>query len=128
MSGASPSGSARLFYDHDCGPCRLFAQVCQWASRSRVAALPYDGDEAHRELADLSEEERFAYAHLLRGPERRSGEAIMTPLVGLTFGPAGETVVSRVRPLDRGLRWMYGRFWDYRRTRGCAAQRSTRAA
>ncbi|HYA58315.1 MAG TPA: hypothetical protein VEH57_07670 [Thermoplasmata archaeon] len=117
--GSTPT--ARLFFDPGCGPCRLFARVSEWASRSRLRAVPYDGDEARRELGDLSDDARFAYAHLVHDRERRSGDAIMTPLVGLTVGPTGERVVARVPPLDRGLRWMYGVFWNYRRTRGCAA-------
>lgn len=112
---------ARLYYDPRCGPCRLFARVSEWASRSRLHALPYDGDEARRELGDMTEGDRFAYAHLVRRERRTSGDAIMTPLVGLTLGPTGERVVARVSPLDHGLRRMYGVFWNYRRTRGCAA-------
>jgi len=128
VSELSPTSAARLYYDPGCGPCRLFAQVCQWASRSRVRSLPYDGAEARQQLGDLSEEFRFAYAHLVRCDLRTSGEAIMTPLVGLTIGPTGERVVSHVPPLDRGLRWIYGRFWNYRRTRGCAAPTNARAS
>lgn len=123
MNEAALPASSRLFYDPNCGPCRLFARACEWASRSRVEAIPYDGVEARRELADLSDETRIAYAHLVRGSERTSGNAIMTPLVGLTLGRSGERIVRRVGPVDRGLRWTYGRFWNYRRTRGCAAPR-----
>ena len=45
----------------------------------------------------------------------------MSPLVGLTLGSTGERVVTRVPSIDRGLRWVYDRFWSYRRTHGCAA-------
>jgi hypothetical protein len=128
VHASSPAAPARLFYDPNCGPCRLFARVTQWASRSRLTALPYDGREAQRQLSDLTEEYRFAYAHLVRQEERTSGDAIMTPLVGLTLGPTGERVVTRVRPIDHGLRWIYGRFWNYRRTRGCAAPTDARAS
>ena len=112
---------AQLFYDPGCGPCRLFAHWTQWASRSRLEALPYDGEEARLRLADMTDEYRFSYAHLIRREKRTSGDAIMTPLVGLTLGATGERVVARVGPLDRGLRRIYGWFWNYRRTRGCAA-------
>ena len=87
-----------------------------------MRAVPYDGPEADRELAGLADEERFAYAHLVRSAGRTSGGEIMTPLVGLTVGTTGERVLERVPQLDRGLRWVYDRFWSYRRRRGCAAE------
>jgi len=116
-----PRSDAYLYYDPGCGPCRFFARVCQWASRSRLQALPYDGTEARLQLADLTDEVRFSYAHLVSRQGRMSGAAIMTPLVGLTLGPTTERVVAHAPPLEQGLRWIYTRFWNYRRTRGCAA-------
>jgi hypothetical protein len=121
----SPSSPAHLYYDPGCGPCRLFAQVAQWAVRSRIDALPYDGPQARRALGDMTEEFRYAFAHLVYGRERASGDAIMAPLVGLTIGPTGERVVRSVPSIDGGLRWVYRKFWDYRRTRGCAAPAAT---
>ncbi len=112
--------TARLFYDAGCGPCTFFARVSQWASRSRLRSLPYDGEEARRVLADLDEERRFAFAHLVDARGRRSGSAIMTPLVALALGPQGERV-AKVPAIEHGLWWIYDRFWDYRKTRGCAA-------
>ena len=117
----SESIPARLFYDPGCGPCTIFARVSAWSSRSQLRAVPYDGPEATRELGDMTEEVRFAYAHLVDGRGRRSGSAIMNPLVGLTLGPTGERIVTRVPWIDRSLRWVYDLFWNYRRTRGCAA-------
>jgi len=117
-----PDSSAavpRLFYDPGCGPCTLFARVSEWSSRSRLKSLPYDGPEATRELRDMRDEDRFAYAHLVDARGRRSGAEIMNPLVGLTLGPAGERVATRVPPIDRGLRWLYQLFWNYRRAHGC---------
>jgi hypothetical protein len=121
MVEGTPGPVARLFYDPRCGPCRFFARASTWASRNRLEALPHDGVEAGRALADLVEEFRYSYAHLVDRGGRHSGDAILTPLVGLTVGATGERIVARVTPIDRGLRWVYGRFWDYRRTRGCAA-------
>jgi hypothetical protein len=118
----------RLYYDPGCGPCRFFARSVAWAAHARVRSLPYDGVEADRELAGLSAEDRFAYAHLVDQHGRRSGADIMAPLVGLTLGPTGERVVRDVGPADRALRWIYGRFWTYRRTRGCAAPEPNSAA
>jgi len=122
------SAVPRLFYDPHCGPCTLFARASAWASRSRLRILPYDGPEASRELGDLREELRFSYAHLVDGRGRRSGDAIMPPLVGLTLGPVGEHAVHRIPPVDRGLRWLYGRFWSYRRTHGCGTGDTTQGA
>ena len=127
MEVRSPT-PARLYYDPGCGPCRFFARVSEWASGARLRALPYDGAEANEALSNLPEEVRFSYAHLVRGAGRTTGDAIMTPLVGLTVGATGERIVARVAPLDHGLRWLYNRFWDYRRTQGCAAPSGTRTS
>ena len=121
MTRASLFPTARLFYDTGCGPCTFFAKINQWASRSRLRAIPYDGEEAGSALGDLDDETRFAYAHVVDTGGRRSGPAIMIPLVGLVLGPTVERVVARVSPLGGGLRWIYDRFWNYRRTRGCAS-------
>ena len=121
MVAPSVPATTRLFYDPGCGPCTMFARVSEWASHAHLRAVPYDGAEAARELGDLDESVRFAYAHLVDARGRRSGSAIMSPLVGLAFGTAGERIVNRVSAVDHGLRWVYDRFWDYRRTRGCAA-------
>lgn len=122
MGGEPSSAPARLFYDPGCGPCTFFARVSQWASGSRLRSLPFDGNEASRDLGDMDGESRFAYAHLVgQGGRRRSGADTLSPLVGLTFGPTGERIVTQVWPVDRGLRWIYTRFWNYRRTRGCAS-------
>jgi len=121
MASGPPETTARLFYDPGCGPCSIFARASEWVSHSQLRAIPYDGDEASLVLGDLSDETRFSYAHLVDGRGRRSGAAIMSPLVGLALGPAGEHLVEKVPPVDRGLRWVYDRFWSYRRTRGCAA-------
>lgn len=119
----TPVPRAQLFYDPGCGPCSFFARVSQWASHSRLVSLPYDGVEAARQLADLDEANRFAYAHLVDTRGRTTGADIMAPLVALALGGPGERV-AMVPPVNRGLRWIYDRFWEYRRTRGCAAPTS----
>lgn len=121
MAPAASTERARLFYDPGCGPCSLFARVSEWASGSRLRIVPYDGEEAVRALGDLTEETRISYAHFVDPQGRRSGSAIMSPLVALALGTTGGQVVERVPSVDRGLRWIYDRFWNYRRTRGCAA-------
>lgn len=127
MVEPSAPARARLFYDPGCGPCSLFARASEWASRAQLRAVPYDGPEATRELGDLADEVRFSYAHWVDARGRRSGAAIINPLVGLTLGSVGERVVTRVGPVDRGLRWVYDRFWNYRRTRGCTSPERTAA-
>lgn len=127
MAARGGGPPARLYYDPGCGPCTFFAKVCQRAGRSKLAVLPYDGTSAEVELADLTEEVRYAYAHLLSRDHRSSGAEIMAPLVGLTLGSTAERV-AHVPQLDHGLRWIYDRFWNYRRTRGCAAPPSVRVS
>ena len=112
---------ARLYYDAHCGPCSLFANAVERSSRGRVRALPYDGDDAARELGDLSAPERFAYAHLVDRRGRTSGAAILPPILGLTVGAPAERLAERAPPIGRALAWLYDRFWNHRRTRGCAA-------
>ena len=121
MTGPPRPTVARLFYDVGCGPCTLFAKFHEGASRSRLRAVPYDGAEARSALGDLEETTRYAYAHLVDARGLRSGAAIMTPLVGLIFGPTVERGIARTPALDGGLRWIYQRFWEYRRRHGCAA-------
>jgi len=128
MTEGVPAIAARLYYDPGCGPCTLFARASAWASRARLRAVPYDGDEATSELGDLDDETRFAYAHIVGGGGRASGPGIMAPLVGLTLGPTGERTVARVPPLDRGLRWFYDRLWNYRNAHGCGARSGTTPA
>jgi hypothetical protein len=118
------ASEAQLYFDSECGPCALFAHTEEWAGRSRVRSLPLDGAEAAGDLADMTEAERFGYAHLVGPGPRRSGAEMMAPLVGLTLGRTGERVVYDVPAIDRALRWLYVRFWSYRRTRGCAAGRA----
>ncbi len=113
--------AARLFYDPRCGPCALFARVSARLGGSRLRSLPYDEAEATRDLGDLDEETRFAYAHLVDDRGRSSGSALMPPLVKICLGETAGRLVLQVAPLDRALRWTYDQFWNYRRTRGCAA-------
>ena len=112
--------AGRLFYDPNCGPCTFFARVSRWATRSRLTVLPDDGEGATNALADLDDESRYAFAHLMDGRGRTSGASIMRPLVGLVLGSTGVRVVAGFPPMDYGLRWNYNCLWNYRRTRGCA--------
>jgi hypothetical protein len=121
MEPARAAAPAHLYYDAGCGPCTLFARACEWAAGPRVEILPLEGSGAARALSDLDETNRFRYAHLVRGDTRRSGRAIMTPLVGVTLGPTAERTVEGAPPLAHLLERVYDRFWSCRATRGCAA-------
>jgi len=112
---------ARLYYDESCGPCGLLASSVAGLSRGRVAPVPLAAPSADAELADLSSEQRFDAAHLIDAGGRTTGAEIVPALVGLTFGPAAERAVDRIPPFGRSLKWLYRRFWSYRRRHGCAA-------
>lgn len=116
--------AARLFYDDSCGPCSVLARAAAGVSRHHVVATPIAAREADPDLERLPTETREAYAHLARGHDLWSGEAIAAPLVGATLGPTFERVVRRSPPLDRSLRWIYLRLWNYRRLHGCGARSS----
>ena len=122
---SSTDRAARLFYDDACGPCRLLARAGETVSRHRVVAAPLSAGDADVRLVGLSAETRFGSAHLDAGAELRTGDALAVPLVGLTLGPYWERVVRRVPPAERALRRTYRWLWEYRRTRGCAADRAT---
>jgi len=113
---------ARLYYDAGCGPCTFFARAASWASLQRLEPRPLDSPKADVDLARLTESTRFGYAHLADDTGRQSGADIMAPLIGLTLGGSGARVVRAAPPVDRSLRWLYDRFWMYRRTKGCAAE------
>lgn len=116
--------AARLFYDDACGPCRLLAHASEGLSRHRLVATPLTAPEAEARLVGLPAEVRYGYAHLDTGPAIRTGEDLAAPLVGLALGPTWQRVVQRHPPLERALRRIYVQFWEYRRTRGCAAPRA----
>jgi hypothetical protein len=113
--------AVRLYYDSSCGSCRLLARAAEGVSHHRVDAVPLDAPVADRELRDLSSQDRFGSAHLVSSTTRHSGSDLASPLVSATLGPAVGRVVAGTPPLERSLRWLYNRFWNYRRTRGCAA-------
>lgn len=114
--------TARLFYDDSCGPCTLLARAAEGVSHHHVVATPLAAPAADPELGRLSPEARYGYAHLATDGTLLTGEAIATPLVGLAIGPALGRLVRRAPPIDRSLRWLYGRLWEYRRAHGCGAR------
>lgn len=116
--------SVRLFYDDSCGPCRVLARPTEAVSRHRVVPTPFTTPSAGRELQHLTSEVRYGYAHLAAGGSLRTGHAFAARLVGLALGPTWESVVRRVPPLERSLRWVSLRLWEDRRARGCGARTS----
>jgi hypothetical protein len=115
-----PERRARLFYDPHCGPCRFLAGAAEGVSHGRLESIPFDAPAARTVLADLAEEVRFDAAHVVSGSERRSGPEIVASLVGTTFGPRAGELFARFPTLDRPLRWLYLRLWNYRRRSACA--------
>jgi hypothetical protein len=112
---------ARLYYDRGCGSCSFFARAAVGTSHQRLVAIPLDAPDAQRDLGDLADTERYRSAHLVTAASRETGSDIVTPLAELVLGARMARLYDRIPFLDRSLRRVYLRFWNYRRTRGCAA-------
>ncbi len=112
---------ARLYYDRACGSCTLLARAAVGTSHRHLEAIPLDAPAAERDLADLPDEVRFGSAHLVTDTSWRNGPDIVGPLLGLALGDWTIELVERIPAADRGLRWLYRCFRDFRRTHGCAA-------
>ncbi len=115
--------AARLYYDRGCGSCTFFARAAVGASHRHLVAVPLDAPGADHDLAGLSAEDRFASAHLVAEGVRRTGPEILVPLLSFAVGDRASRVLARAPPLDRSVRWLYRRFWNHHRTRGCGTPR-----
>jgi predicted DCC family thiol-disulfide oxidoreductase YuxK len=99
-----------VLYDEDCGFCRWsLARLLRWDRRGRLRAVPIQGEEGDRLLADLSERDRLASWHLVTPDGRRySGAAATAPVARLL--PAGTPVAFLAdrfpRSTDRLYRWV----------------------
>jgi predicted DCC family thiol-disulfide oxidoreductase YuxK len=99
-----------VLYDEDCGFCRWsLDRVLRWDRRGRLRAVPIQGEEGDRVLADLSERDRLASWHLVApGGRRYSGGAAVAPMARLL--PAGAPVAVLAdafpRSADRLYRWV----------------------
>lgn len=99
-----------VLYDNDCGFCRWsLDRLLRWDRARRLRAVPIQGEEGDRLLADLSEEARLASWHLVTPDGRRySGGAAAGPLARLL--PAGAPVALLAdtfpRTTDRLYRWV----------------------
>ncbi len=111
-----------MFFDAGCGPCTFFAHVTEGLSRSELGVYPLDGPEADRALLSMPPETRYGYFHIVEPGRTWTGPDAMPAWVGLVGGRRARWVAERSRPVNRLLRLFYDRFWEYRRSRGCAAE------
>jgi predicted DCC family thiol-disulfide oxidoreductase YuxK len=100
---------ATVLYDRDCGFCRWSLAALLALDRDRrLRPVALGGAEADRLLADMSEQARWASAHLVTAEGRVfSGGAAVAPILALL--PAG-TPASRVAGLVPGA-WVRGYGW-----------------
>jgi hypothetical protein len=115
------STSPRLFFDASCGPCTFFARLTAGISRSGLEVYSLDGAEADRALPGMSASMRYSYFHIVEPDGIWSGAEAMPVWAGLVGGKGARELAERAPPVNRLLRLVYTRFWEYRRTRGCAA-------
>jgi len=118
---------ATLFFDAACGPCTFFARITQGLSRARLEIRPLDGPEAERALRELSDETRYGSFHIVEHGRTWTGANAMPAWAGLLGGSPAREIAERAPPVNRVLRSLYLRFWEYRRAKGCAATAGTSA-
>lgn len=113
-----------MFFDASCGPCTFWARLTAGLSPSGVQVYALDGPEADGALANMAPEQRFSYFHIVEAGRTWTGSDAMPAWVGLVGGKTARSLAERAPPVNRLLRLVYNRFWEYRRTRGCAAEES----
>lgn len=111
-----------MFFDASCGPCTFWARLTAGLSRSGLEVYTLDGPEADRTFPTMAPERRYSYFHIVESGQTWTGPEAMPAWVGLVGGKGARTVAERAPPVNRLLRHAYNRFWEYRRTRGCAAE------
>jgi predicted DCC family thiol-disulfide oxidoreductase YuxK len=96
-----------VLYDEDCGFCRWsLARLLGWDRRRRLRAVPIQGEEGDRLLADLSQRDRLASWHLVTPDGRRySGGAATGPVARLL--PAGAPVAFLAETFPRSTDQLY---------------------
>lgn len=114
-------GPVSMYFDAGCGPCTFWAHLTRGLRPGRLDAFALDSPEADHTLVGLPPEIRHDYFHILEGGRLWTGPDAMPVWVGLFWGPSARRIAERVGPLDHSLRFVYNLFWEYRRTRGCAA-------
>ena len=118
---ATPSNPL-MFFDASCGPCTFWARLTAGLARSGLEVHALDGPEADRAFRSMPSELRFSYFHIVESGRTWTGPEAMPAWVGLVGGRRARSVAERAPPVNRFLRLAYNRFWEYRRTRGCAAE------
>jgi len=121
--GVTTTAVRRLFYDARCGPCSFFARMTAGLSRAPLAVYPLDSPEADRALGSLPTEARYGSFHILEPGRVWTGPDAMPAWAGIIGGDRARRVAERARPVNRLLRRGYALVWEYRRARGCAADR-----
>lgn len=111
-----------MFFDASCGPCTFWARLTAGLSRAGVQIYALDDPEADRAFGSMSSETRYRYFHIVELGRTWTGPEAMPAWVGLVGGKGARAVAERAPPVNRFLRLAYNRFWEYRRTRGCAAE------
>ncbi len=81
-----------------------------------------DGPEADHALRFMLPELRYRYFHIVESGRTWTGPDALPVWVGLLGGKRARTVAEKIPPVNRFLRLTYNRFWEYRQTRGCAAE------
>lgn len=119
--------SPQMFFDASCGPCTFWPQLTAGVARSPLELFPLDGPEAKRVLAPLPSEIRNGYFHIVESGKTWTGVDAMPAWVGLVGGRIARRVAEKAGPVNRLLRLFYHRAWEYRRSRGCAAEGSSNA-
>jgi predicted DCC family thiol-disulfide oxidoreductase YuxK len=99
-----------LFYDADCGFCRLsLAAVLKTDRHRRLRPVALQSAEAESELADLAPEERMSSWHLAAPDGRRwSAGYAAPPLFRLLPGgiPLAALLAAAPAVTDRAYRWV----------------------
>jgi predicted DCC family thiol-disulfide oxidoreductase YuxK len=104
MAGQDPSA---LFYDAECGFCRVTAGVVlAWDRDRRLTPIALQDAAAAQQLSDLSEAERMASWHLV-APDgsRRSGGDALAPLFETL--PRGVRLAALARRFPAGAERLY---------------------
>jgi predicted DCC family thiol-disulfide oxidoreductase YuxK len=112
----------RMFFDAGCGPCTFWARLTAGVSRTKLEIYSLDSVEADAALQSMAPDRRFAFFHIVESGLTWTGPDAMPAWAGLVGGKGARALAERAPPVNQLLRRAYHRFWEYRRTRGCAAE------
>jgi predicted DCC family thiol-disulfide oxidoreductase YuxK len=111
-----------MYFDAGCGPCTFWARLTAGITRTPLEVYSLDSPEADRAFSGMSTDRRYGYFHIVEAGTTWTGPEAMPVWVGLVAGRSVRSVAERAPPVNRLLRRVYNRFWEYRRSRGCAAE------